>query len=348
MCLDEVPDILESSNVIEWWKEARKMNYDDTKNQCEEIMATNFSAVSQQTDFVNLELNDVKHYITNICRHTVGSDSVLNQAMRWVNYKEERIMHLEDILKSVQLTQCSSEGLSAVTKTYESLFEKVPIVYRLLNIALAGATKSNTVVVVGGEVRDEVSRTCWRVDHSDQIVPLCDIPDNDLTERFSVCTIPQGFVITGGLDEYLCMMFTAATKSWVRLQDLIESRRAHGSICVRNVLYILGGFLGDAIDDELSTSDGETVSDEASASVHSMKMEIGSWQHEPDMPLAVRCPNVASIDNTVYLLDALDSMKLLQMDDDKIWSERAPMPQRTNHWSEHDISQGSSVCGWRR
>ena len=32
MCLDEVPDILEPGNVISWWKEAAKMNYDTIKD----------------------------------------------------------------------------------------------------------------------------------------------------------------------------------------------------------------------------------------------------------------------------------------------------------------------------
>ena len=36
-CLNEVPDILEPENVINWWKEANIMNYQNIKNQCENI-----------------------------------------------------------------------------------------------------------------------------------------------------------------------------------------------------------------------------------------------------------------------------------------------------------------------
>ena len=121
------------------------------------------------------------------------------------------------------------------------------------------------------------------------------------------------------------------------LQELIEPRQCHGSICVKDVLYMLDGFVRhDAIgsepittDNDLSASDNEASTTEGepvvSASVHSMMMVCGSWQHESDMPLAVCSPKVANINDTVYLLDE-DTKKLLQMDAGKVWSECAPCP----------------------
>ena len=47
MCLDEVSEILEPDNVIEWWKEAVKMNYNTIKEKCEEIMVASFKEISQ-------------------------------------------------------------------------------------------------------------------------------------------------------------------------------------------------------------------------------------------------------------------------------------------------------------
>ena len=63
MCLDEVPDILEPGDVIEWWKEAAKMNYETIKEQCEDMMVANFRQISQQTDFLNLDLTEMQHYV---------------------------------------------------------------------------------------------------------------------------------------------------------------------------------------------------------------------------------------------------------------------------------------------
>ena len=42
MGLDEVPGMLDLENVISWWKEATKMNYDSIKEQLEEMMVENF------------------------------------------------------------------------------------------------------------------------------------------------------------------------------------------------------------------------------------------------------------------------------------------------------------------
>ena len=351
MCLDEVPSILESDNVISWWKEAAKMNYDTIKEKCEEIMAAGFKEISHQTDFLNLDLNEMQHYVDDICNDTVSSDDAIDAYMRWVSHNEERTENLGDLLHNVKLANCSAEGIKSIIKTHELLLDNTPVVCKLLLNTLAdiatntAKTRLDVVVVVGGEeVDDTVSRDCWEVNHaSAEIAHLCDIPVDDLGLESSVCIIPQGFVITGGKDKRLCIMFTAATQSWVRLQDLIESRLSHGSICTNEVLYVLGGHLGKSIiggeantlhsepsnnDSEPRISDSETSSEDSgpSASVHSMVMACGRWEHEADMPLAVTLPKVSNIANTVYLLDAENSMKLLQLDDKKVWSELAPLP----------------------
>ena len=82
MCLGEVPDILEPGNVVEWWKEARKMNYDTIKKQCEEIIAANFKQISQQIDFLNLDVKEMEHCMSDICSDTVNSDDILDAVMR--------------------------------------------------------------------------------------------------------------------------------------------------------------------------------------------------------------------------------------------------------------------------
>ena len=71
MALDEVPNILEPGNVISWWKEAAKMNYDIIKEQCEEVMAVNIRQISQHTDYLNLDFNQMQYYVSDICSDTV-------------------------------------------------------------------------------------------------------------------------------------------------------------------------------------------------------------------------------------------------------------------------------------
>ena len=174
----------------------------------------------------------------------------------------------------------------------------------------------DTIVVVGGQEDDKVSRACWKVDQPDEIVHLFDIPVDDLTTKFSVCAVPQGFIITGYAAKLLCMMFIASTKSWVRLQDLLEYRHGHGSICIMEVLYILGGFLGELANVQ-----------SYSKSVNYLLMKEGEWMIGPDIPLNVKFPQVSNINKNVYLLDVDDSKKLCHLNvDDRVWNELAPLP----------------------
>ena len=324
MCLDEVPDILEPDNVIEWWKEAAKMNYDTIKKTCEEIMVANFKQISHQTDFLNLDLKEVQYYLSDICSDTVCSDDTVHATLRWAGHEEERISLLEDLLSLIQLNKCSDEGLKSIIKLHESVLDKTLMVYKLLlktsaNIrADTSKTMSDTVVIVGGQEGNKVSPVCWKVDQSNEIVHLCDISTSDLATKFSVCEIPQGFVITGGIKSRMCMMFTVLTKLWVKLQELLDERRCHGSIFVTKTLYVLGGYLGEYTEGKQTT---------ASRSVHLMLIKKGEWTNGPNIPLALTFPTVASIDSVVFLLDCEYSKRPWCLDvDENVWNELAPLP----------------------
>ena len=345
MCLDEVPGILEPSNVIEWWKEARKMNYDTIKKQCEEIMAANFNHISHQTHFLNLELDDMQHYVSDICSDTVNSDDSVDAALRWAKHEEGRVTLLEDLLHKVQLKNCSDEGIKAVIKTHGTLLDKSPMVYKLLVNTLVD-TENDAVVVVEGQEGDDnqydVNKVCWKVDKSNEIVHLCDIPAVDFGAKFSLCVIPQGFAITGGAHEAMCMMFIALTKLWVRLQDLLKQRHGHGSIYMKGILYAFGGFIEKDI--------------ECSDSVHSTQLACGNWNDGPSLPLAVKFPKVTNVANILYLLDAEDSKKLWNLDVDKgVWNELALLPvQNRCHGASMTSARGRlfvaggqhGVCAW--
>ena len=260
------------------------MNYDTIKNQCEEIMAANFNQISHQTDFFNLELDDMQLYVSDICRDTVSNDAAADAALRWTSHEEGRITGLEDLLHKVQLNKCSDEGIKTLIKTHGSLLDKTPMIYKLLVNTLADI-ETDAVVVIGGREGDNVhsNTVCWKIDKSNEVSHMSDIPAADLGASISLCVIPQGFVITGGAGPPLCMMFIASTKLWVRLQDLLEQRHGHGSICVENVLYILRGFMGKPIKGL-----------ECSDSVHSMELKCGKWNDGPSLPLAVKFPKVTN------------------------------------------------------
>ena len=321
MGLDEVPNIMEPANVISWWKEAAKMNYDTIKDQCEEMMVDDFQQISQQIDFLNLDLNEMNLYVLDICNDTVNSDDTVDALLRWVCHEDERVALLEDLLHKFQLNKCSEEGIKIVVNTHEALLNKAPIVYKLL-FNRSAVAKSDTpeimtdsVVVVGGRETNNVNEVCWKVSQSDEFVKLCDIPVDELGLNHSVCIVPQGFVVSGGAGSDMCIMFITSSSSWLRMHDMLTMRQCHGTICVKQVLYVLGGFVGNYSEDSRCTD-----------SVDSMAMERGKWQNGPGLPFGVDFPKVSNLDDRVYLLDQ-SSSQLLCLDIDKgVWHTLAPLP----------------------
>ena len=197
------------------------------------------------------------------------------------------------------------------------------MVFRLLNNALidmlefmVDARSKPTIMVIGGEVDKELSPVCWSLTESDQFEEFCEISSVDFKHKHSICKTPQGFVITGGVNSDLCMMFLAASRSWIRMQNMPNKRYAHGSICVKGLLLVCGG---------LRWLNGSSSS--VYCCVDFLVIKGGaSWQKGPDLPTAVSYPKVSNIDESVYLLDEA-TKELLHLDiTNKIWTERASLP----------------------
>ena len=158
-------------------------------------------------------------------------------------------------------------------------------------------------------MNDEVNKVCYKLDQSKQMVKLCDIPV-DLKQRHSICETNVGFALTGGESSDLCMMFIASSKFWVRLQNMIRKRYSHGSICVRDVLYVIAGW----------------ESNNKAKSVHYLEIKRGSWQHGPDLPCVMVWPNVASVNDRIYVLNP-ETRQFWGLDFDRnMWVEKASFP----------------------
>ena len=322
ICVADVPGTLGPENVISWWKKTNEMELGNIKTKCEAIMIENFCEVSKQTDFLHLSYQELQSYLSDICSKTVKSDYALDSVMRWVNHNlESRLQHLESIMLHIQLHKCSARSIKTVIKTYQAILDKKTVVSKLLNNVLIDMLDSMvdaksskpTLMVIGGEVDEEVSPVCWSITEADHFEEFCEFPSVDLQCMHSICKTPQGFAITGGVNSDICLMFLAASRSWIRMQNMPNERRAHGSICVKGHLLVFGGYLNDS-------------NHECHGMDFLMIDEGGSWQKGPDCPNAVDFPKVSNIDESVYLLDD-DTKELLHLDiTNKIWSKKASLP----------------------
>ena len=307
ICVAEVPAILEPANAISWRKMANKMELENIKTKCEAIMIGKFQEVSKQTDFFHLHYEELYSYLCDICGTTVKSDDTLDVALRWVNHDtKNRVKHMEALLQPVRLNKCSVQSIKTMIKSYQVILNKETVGKILMDILESKAT----VLVIGGQVDETLNRVCWNITEANQFEEFCKIPSVDLKCRHSVCKTPQGFAITGGEDSDICIMFLAATRSWLRMQNMLSKRHAHGSSCVKGFLLVLGGYVNgneSCAVDFLMIDEGET------------------WQKGPDLLIAVTYPKVSDIEKDVYLLDE-GTTQLLHLDvTKKVWSKRASL-----------------------
>ena len=113
-----------------------------------------------------------------------------------------------------------------------------------------------------------------------------------------------------------------STKSWKQLDSLKFARYAHGSIFADGIVFVFGGTVSVV---------------QQSASVHSLTLDGGKWTSEPDLPIGVYYPEVANVENSIFLLD-INTNQLLKMDaKKKTWSHQNKMPGE-NCWGSRMVS----------
>ena len=322
ICLGDAALTLKPSNIVSWSKLADKLDIEELKSKCVEIMSSSLAEVSRFTEFQELSFAEVNSFVSSAQETDADPDDLLDASMEWISFKpSQRINCMEELLEKILLLECSVECLESEIDTHEELLMSCPggysrITKTLLHMAKhEGArkkrgTKRNKnamIVVVGGE-SGNLNKVCWELDASLQFINLCQIPE--LCFRFGVCNTPEDFVLTGGERCVLCFMFDLSTKSWKQLDSLKFARYAHGSVFAHGIIFVIGG----------------VICGSQSASVHSLALDGGKWTEEPDLSIAVQYPEVANVENSIFLLD-VNTKQLLAMDaKKKTWSHQKKMP----------------------
>ena len=238
-----------------------------------------------------------------------------------------------DILKTIDLTRCSIECISSEMEKHKQLFYAQPpaleqLTKTVIHIAnqgssgirkirgLHGRRKPNRLIVISGQVGEGDPRSeCWHLDNSTTFVDFLKLPFT--FPWHSVCAIPGGFVVTGGMNNALCAMFTVSSKSWKQLEPLPEPRHCHGSAVGYGKLYLFGGYRSGV----------------ESFDVLSLNLHGGTWTQEPAIPISrVHMPEVVCMGSSFFLLSVgYASHQLLHLElKTKAWSTKATLRQRFN------------------
>ena len=345
MCITEVPSTLKPDNAISWMQLGNQLDIADFKAHCEKIIAGHLAEISSHRDFLAMTHAEVKDCLSFVSKSETAhdDDDVLRAAMQWTSQgTEDRLTHLENLLKEIQLENCSQKALFDILKTHRKTVVANIEAYDLLTDALQQITTKDPeklspklkakvkemLVIIGGEVDYKVSPICWYIDSSNQIVELCKIPYNDLARKHSICATSVGFAITGGKDSNLCIMYNAETKSWSKLQNLRTEREGHGSICISGVLFVIGGEIGG----------------QYSKSVDCLALDDGKWENGPELPIALYLPRVLQINGIIYLLDSWETKRLLKLDpESNTWVIRASPPDGMD-WLVSMTSVNDQLC----
>ena len=322
-CLAEIKATLKPTNVLPWWKEANTLGLTKVVQQCEEMMASRISVISTQADFLALNRDQIRLYMGYICDDCTQADDILEAIMRWVSHDtNNRLSFLEEILRHVDVHKCSTECIKMVKRTYASTVNKQSMAKDLLELLLMEALigrkalmLTHDLCIIGGQYsnRSQPNPFMRKISKSHQVEKMSDISyEGFACVRQSVCKTPQGFVITGDASSSQCNMYISAEQLWKRMPDLPQTLCAHGSICVQQTIYVCGG-CNCGIRMQCN-------------SVYMISPNYARWQTGPYLPLSVKFPKVAEVDDSVYLLDE-ESSQLVQLHvESRKWRKRASLP----------------------
>ncbi len=318
-CLTKAATVCAPDNVISWFKLAESLNMDYLKAKCSDILASSLADVAKGLEFLELSLAEVSSYMNDVQETKVDPDDLLDATVGWVDHKPStRQEHMMGMVQHIDLSGCSLECLNDVIEDHAALLQSQLVVFMAFTKGMSKVANQDPVrrkrnpkrngktkiAIIGG-----YRKLSWYLDPSMQLVELCAIPD--CCDWYSACQVPQGFVVTGGVDSVLCTMFVSATKSWKPLVPLSVARYAHGSIFMHGKIYLLGGHVNNTV----------------SKSVQSLALDGGTWKDEPELPQYVYLAEASCMGGNLFLLEIWNNNHLFCLDvERKIWSEKATCP----------------------
>ena len=325
LCVSDADAALKPSNIVLWYKLADGLEIEELKLKCAEVMSSSLAEVSRFAEFQELNFTEINSFVSSAQETDVDPDDLLEASMEWINSKpSQRIDCMEELLEKIELLKCSVECLESNIETHEALFMSCPAGYRLITKVLLqfskqtgarrkqgakGKPESMLVLIGGNSDLLDMNKVCWTLNASLQLEELCTIPDHSI--RFGVCRIPDGFVLTGGHESTFCSMYVLSTNCWKELEAMKSARCNHGSSFMSGRIFVFGGGSTGMV---------------KSSSVHSLALDGNKWTEETDLPIKVSYPEVASVKNSIFLLD-VHSNKLLHLDTKaETWSHRNNLP----------------------
>ena len=325
LCIARAPHILTPANAISWLRLAHQLNIANIKTKCCQLMSKNFTNVTRETEFLSLTHEEVMAYLQDAQKQSVDSDDLLRAALMWTAHDSiNRAGDLQEALMNVKVEKCTMNVLKEMMMKHSKLLDQQPTVFKLFTSSLISiveqiqldeqqiSTQSRGICVIGGHHGTEKNNRCWKVDDDNVITEMAAIPDDMCAKYNSICVTPHGFLLTGGENSSICVMFYMATQSWRKLKNMLRTRYCHGSAFVKGTAFVVS----------------EYNHGKGSCSMDYLDVEEGKWQEGPAAPAPLPWPKVSSMDgDSIYILDSTSSLYQLDVQS-KAWVRRASLPGR--------------------
>ena len=88
MCEEEVLKIVDASNAISWQKAGDQLDLTSIKTKCKRIIRWNLDEISEQLDFLELTISEIKDIFADTTNRALDPDDVLYAAVDWISHEK--------------------------------------------------------------------------------------------------------------------------------------------------------------------------------------------------------------------------------------------------------------------
>ena len=169
-CASEIA--VTAKTVLSLYDFAVSVNMQKLQQKCSDYMTKYFKEVAQESEFLELG----KAEVIDVLQH-VQQDVKLRSGFLWVSHDTaSRSSHLDDLMETVKLDECSLGVMSAVMQQYEEVICSNRRLYQSLTTSISSLKQ--VVAIIGGFVTGNLQKNVWTVNDSNQVEELCALPDD--------------------------------------------------------------------------------------------------------------------------------------------------------------------------
>ena len=284
-----------ADNCVGLLQYADRFSLHVTKKTAEKTVLSELLKVSKMSEFQELKYQEVSDIISKCVAIGQNGDVLLQSAINWIMFKEERTHHMNDFLDVVNLNTCSRHYLKEILLKYErkllaqDVYDKIKKAAMSLHDTSEEKNVDRKIVVYGGMKKDNsLVNKCWTVD---LVSGDCEeILQHPVRYDSAICITDYGLLVAGGGTQNNastatnhCDVLNLSTLTWTSYPDTLSKMFGATAVYVDDRTFVLGGWCNR-----------ENI-------IESLNMKRRKWKKCRDM-LQKSCLPIAAVVNKFILV----------------------------------------------